>query len=219
MSQTIQFVLASQSPRRYELLQRLGLSFQVITSEVSEEVSTQDPAMLTSVLANRKAMAVAEGLVCEKGSLFMREPLVEGDIFRVGPADKAIVIGADTLVVVDGKILGKPKSVVEARKMMHLLAGRSHEVYTGVALLTLQDGHQDRGRTFHEKTVVHVSEMDEIEVEEYITSKEPYDKAGGYGVQGDFCRYITGVEGDFYNVMGLPLHRLYHELKKLGIRL
>ena len=103
--------------------------------------------------------------------------------------------------------------------MMHLLAGRSHEVYTGVALLTLQDGHQDRGRTFHEKTVVHVSEMDEIEVEEYITSKEPYDKAGGYGVQGDFCRYITGIEGDFYNVMGLPLYRLYQELKKLGIRL
>ncbi len=219
MSQTIQFVLASQSPRRKELLQRLGLSFQVITSAVSEDVSTQDPAMLTSVLANRKAMAVAEGLVCEKGSLFMREPLVEGDIFRVGPADKAIVIGADTVVVVDGRIIGKPKSVVEARKMLHLLKGRSHEVYTGVALLTLQDGHQDRGRTFHEKTIVHIDDMDEIELEEYITSPEPYDKAGGYGVQGEFCKYVTGVEGDFYNVMGLPLHRLYQELKNLGIRL
>ncbi len=219
MSQTIQFVLASQSPRRKELLQRLGISFQVIISETDEEVSSKDPAMITSVLANRKAMAVAEGLVCQHGSLWMREPLVDGTTLRVGPADKAIVIGADTLVVIDGKILGKPTSVVEARKMIHMLEGRSHEVYTGVALLTLQDGRQDRGRTFHDKTIVHVGKLDEIELEEYITSKEPYDKAGGYGIQGAFSKYITGIEGDYYNVVGLPIHLLYQELKKLGVRL
>ena len=103
--------------------------------------------------------------------------------------------------------------------MIHTLKGRSHEVYTGVALLTLQDGHQDRGRTFHEKTVVHVSELDEIELEEYITTKEPYDKAGGYGIQGIFGRYISGIEGDYTNVVGLPIHRLYQELKKLGVRI
>lgn len=219
MSQMIQYVLASASPRRKELLAGLGIVPHVITSEVSEDVSTADPIMLTSVLANRKAMAVAEGLVCEKGFLWMREPLVDGKVLKVGTADKAIVIGADTVVVVDGKIMGKPKSVVQARKMIHTLKGRSHEVYTGVALLTLQDGHQDRGRTFHEKTVVHVSELDEIELEEYITTKEPYDKAGGYGIQGIFGRYISGIEGDYTNVVGLPIHRLYQELKKLGVRI
>ena len=219
MSQTIQFVLASQSPRRKELLQRLGISFQVIIAETDEEVSSSDPAMVTSVLANRKAMAVTEGLVCQHGSLWMREPLIDGKAMRVGPADKAIVIGADTVVVVDDKIMGKPRSVVEARKMIHALEGRSHEVYTGVALLTLQDGRQDRGRTFHEKSIVHVGKLDEIELEEYITSPEPYDKAGGYGIQGDFAKYITGIEGDYYNVVGLPIHKLYQELKKLGVRL
>ena len=219
MSQTIQFVLASQSPRRKELLQRLGISFQVITSATDERVSSSDPAMVTSVLANRKAMAVAEGLLCQGGTLWMRQPLIEQGTFRIGPADKAIVIGADTVVVIDGQIIGKPGSVVEARKMMHLLQGRTHEVYTGVAILTLQDGHQDRGRTFHDKTIVHVGELDEIELEEYITSSEPYDKAGGYGIQGEFAKYITGIEGDYYNVVGLPINKLYQELKKLGIRL
>ncbi|HAK58132.1 MAG TPA: septum formation protein Maf [Lachnospiraceae bacterium] len=219
MSQTIQFVLASQSPRRKELLQRLGISFQVITSATDERVSSSDPAMVTSVLANRKAMAVAEGLLCQGGTLWMRQPLIEQGTFRIGPADKASVIGADTVVVIDGQIIGKPGSVVEARKMMHLLQGRTHEVYTGVAILTLQDGHQDRGRTFHDKTIVHVGELDEIELEEYITSPEPYDKAGGYGIQGEFAKYITGIEGDYYNVVGLPINKLYQELKKLGIRL
>lgn len=175
--------------------------------------------MVTSVLANRKAMAVAEGLLCQGGTLWMRQPLIEQGTFRIGPADKAIVIGADTVVVIDGQIIGKPGSVVEARKMMHLLQGRTHEVYTGVAILTLQDGHQDRGRTFHDKTIVHVGELDEIELEEYITSPEPYDKAGGYGIQGEFAKYITGIEGDYYNVVGLPINKLYQELKKLGIRL
>ena len=200
-------------------MQRLGISFQVIIAETDEEVSSSDPAMVTSVLANRKAMAVAEGLVCQHGSLWMREPLIDGKAMRVGPADKAIVIGADTVVVVDDHIMGKPHSVVEARKMIHALEGRSHEVYTGVALLTLQDGRQDRGRTFHEKSIVHVGKLDEIELEEYITSQEPYDKAGGYGIQGDFAKYITGIEGDYYNVVGLPIHKLYQELKKLGVRL
>ncbi|MBO6107774.1 MAG: septum formation protein Maf [Eubacterium sp.] len=219
MSQVIQFVLASKSPRRKELLQRLGISFQVITMDTDEKVSSSDPAMITSVLANRKAMAVAEGLVCQGGTLWMREPLVENTKMQIGPADKAIVIGADTLVVCDGHILTKPGSVVEARRMIHMIQNRSHEVYTGVAVLTLQDGHQDRGRTFHDKTIVHVGKLDEIEIEEYITSPEPYDKAGGYGIQGDFAKYITGIEGDYYNVVGLPVNKLYQELKSLGIRL
>ncbi len=219
MNQTIQFVLASQSPRRKELLERLGVCVSVITSDVSEEISSEDPVMVTSVLANRKAMAVAEGLVCERGKLLMKEPLVDGMTLKVGPADKAIVIGADTVVVSEGKILGKPKSVVEARNMLKSLMDNTHEVYTGVALLTLQDGKQDRSRTFHEKTIVSVGHLDEVELEDYITSPEPYDKAGGYGIQGEFCKYITGIEGDYYNVVGLPLQRLYQELKGLGIKI
>ena len=219
MNQTIQFVLASQSPRRKELLERLGVCVSVITSDVSEEISSEDPVMVTSVLANRKAMAVAEGLVCERGKLLMKEPLVDGMTLKVGPADKAIVIGADTVVVSEGKILGKPRSVVEARNMLKSLMDNAHEVYTGVALLTLQDGKQDRSRTFHEKTIVSVGHLDEVELEDYITSPEPYDKAGGYGIQGEFCKYITGIEGDYYNVVGLPLQRLYQELKGLGIKI
>ncbi|MBQ6538398.1 MAG: septum formation protein Maf [Eubacterium sp.] len=219
MNQTIQFVLASQSPRRKELLERLGVCVSVITSDVSEEISSEDPVMVTSVLANRKAMAVAEGLVCERGKLLMKEPLVDGMTLKVGPADKAIVIGADTVVVSEGKILGKPRSVVEARNMLKSLMDNTHEVYTGVALLTLQDGKQDRSRTFHEKTIVSVGHLDEVELEDYITSPEPYDKAGGYGIQGEFCKYITGIEGDYYNVVGLPLQRLYQELKGLGIKI
>ena len=103
--------------------------------------------------------------------------------------------------------------------MFKSLMDNTHEVYTGVALLTLQDGKQDRSRTFHEKTIVSVGHLDEVELEDYITSPEPYDKAGGYGIQGEFCKYITGIEGDYYNVVGLPLQRLYQELKGLGIKI
>lgn len=182
-------ILASQSPRRQELLSMLGLPFEVMVSDTDETIPQTDPAKVVEKLSVRKAEAVS----CQ----------VTG----------AIVIGADTVVSVDGRILGKPKDKEEAREMITLLQGRSHMVYTGVTIQGTKAGGQIC--TFSVGTRVNVAPMNEKEIEAYIASEEPYDKAGAYGIQGLFGKFIEGIEGDYYNVVGLPVHRLYKELNKL----
>jgi septum formation protein len=117
------------------------------------------------------------------------------------------------VVAADGEILGKPKNREDARQMISLLQGRTHMVYTGVTLLLCQNGQMEN-LTFSEGTKVKVAPMSEKEIEDYIDTDEPYDKAGAYGIQGAFSKYIEGIEGDYFNVVGLPVHRVYEEMKK-----
>ncbi len=187
-----QIILASQSPRRRELMELIGFPFSVRVSETEELITRHDPAAVTEELSWQKAQAVAAEL---------------------DDAQEIIVIGADTVVSVEGQILGKPASKDEARSMIRTLQGRDHMVYTGVTILGRSAVHGDRCETFSEGTRVTVASMSEDEIESYISTEEPYDKAGAYGIQGTFARFIQGISGDYYNVMGLPVHRLYEQLK------
>lgn len=187
-----QIILASQSPRRRELMELIGFPFSVRVSDGEETITSHDPAAVTEELSWQKAQAVAAEL---------------DDVQEI------IVIGADTVVSVEGQILGKPASKDEARSMIRTLQGRDHMVYTGVTILGRSALHSDRCETFSEGTRVTVASMSEDEIESYISTEEPYDKAGAYGIQGTFARFIQGISGDYYNVMGLPVHRLYKQLK------
>lgn len=183
-------ILASGSPRRKELLQMLEVPFEVLVSDTEEVITKNEPAEVTKELSYQKAIAVA------------------------GQVEEGIIIGADTVVSIDGKILGKPADKEEAREMIYKLQGKSHMVYTGVTVIAKSDDMVSAS-SFAEGTKVNVAPMTENEIEAYISTEEPYDKAGAYGIQGLFGKFIEGIEGDYFNVVGLPVHRLYEELKKL----
>lgn len=187
-------ILASGSPRRKELLLQIGIVPEIIVSHVEEKITSDVPAEVVMSLAEQKAVDVAK-------------EMPEG----------TVILGSDTVVAADGKILGKPKSHEEAYEMIRRLAGRSHQVYTGVCLVKKgPEGEADTVVSFYGETDVNVSPMTEKEIREYADSEEPMDKAGSYAVQGFFARYIDGLKGSYANVMGLPVHLVYQELKKLG---
>lgn len=187
-------ILASGSPRRKELLLQIGIVPEIIVSHVEEKITSDVPAEVVMSLAEQKAVDVAK-------------EMPEG----------TVILGSDTVVAADGKILGKPKSHEEAYEMIRRLAGRSHQVYTGVCLVKKRpEGEADTVVSFYDETDVNVSPMTEKEIWEYADSEEPMDKAGSYAVQGFFARYIDGLKGSYANVMGLPVHLVYQELKKLG---
>ena len=195
-------ILASGSPRRKELLSQIGLSFTVRVSEADEHTEETKPEKLVCILSERKALAVWDELTEEEKK-------------------ESILIGADTVVAVDDRILGKPADETEAFQMIKLLQARSHQVYTGVTILR-QGGLQPfeegtntcsiQKKQFFEKTDVLVYPMSEEEITAYVKTGEPLDKAGAYGIQGSFAAYIQGINGDYSNVVGLPVGRLYHEL-------
>ena len=186
-------ILASQSPRRRELLGQMGLKgFKVLSPEVDEHVEgNPDPASLVEQLSLRKASAVAQRAD-------------EGDL----------IIAADTVVVLDGAVLGKPAGEREAFAMLSALSGNRHHVYTGVTVL--QGG---RTLTAHECTTGTFREVEPHEISSYIATGEPMDKAGAYGIQGLGALLIQRIEGDYYNVMGLPVYRLGRMLAELGLDL
>lgn len=187
------WILASGSPRREKLLQMLETPFEVIAADVEERAESTEPAAVTEELSRQKAEAVADGI------------------------SEGIVIGADTVVALDDKILGKPASVEEAKDMLLSLQGRSHMVYTGVTIIKKEAGSSKQNvRTFSEGTRVHIAPVSMQEIERYVATGDPMDKAGAYGIQGVFGRHIKGIEGDYYNVEGLPVHRLYEEMKRMG---
>ena len=186
-------ILCSGSPRRQELLKLLVPEFEIIKSDADESCETRDPEKFSAELARRKAQAVWEKL----------DKLEHRD---------AVLVSADTSVWVDGSEFGKPAGREEAYKMIHSLSGRSHEVVTGVCVKD-----EEKEENFAETTVVHVLPMTEEEIKAYIATPEPYDKAGGYGIQGLFCRYISGIEGDYFNVVGLPVSHLWQALKEFGL--
>ena len=187
-------ILASGSPRRKELLLQIGIVPEIIVSHVEEKITSDVPAEVVMSLAEQKAVDVAKEM-----------------------SEGTVILGSDTVVAADGKILGKPKSHEEAYEMIRRLAGRSHQVYTGVCLVKKgSEGEADTVVSFYDETDVNVSPMTEKEIREYADSEEPMDKAGSYAVQGFFARYIDGLKGSYANVMGLPVHLVYQELKKLG---
>jgi septum formation protein len=184
-------ILASASPRRAEILRDAGLPFTVLSSAVDE---TPIPGESAQDLVQRLADAKAE-LVAARA---------------VGPA---IVIAADTAVLIDGEILGKPRTTDDARQMLNRLSGHVHSVVTGVTVIRLPDAER---RTFVETTHVHFAPLLPEDLTRYLATEEPFDKAGAYAIQGRAGRYIPRIEGCYYNVVGLPLARLCHSLSELG---
>ena len=214
--QNVRLVLASASPRRRELLSQIGLEFTVMPSTKEENAKTTEAGALVQELSRQKAVDIWEQLSGGQGqnpdadqeqiSEETQEPNLNGK-----RQPELLVIGADTVVCCEGKILGKPHSREAAAEMLTALQGRSHEVYTGVTLYS-----QSETVTFFECTQVEFYPMTEVEISEYIDSKEPMDKAGAYGVQGLGARFVKGIRGDYNNVVGLPVGRLYQELKSRG---
>ena len=187
-------ILASGSPRRKELLAQAGFDFEVEVSNADEDVAEESPTEMVEELAARKAQAVV--------NLHNKEE------------DDCLVIGADTIVVLDGKVLGKPADEEAAKAMLSALSGQTHQVYTGVALFSIKKGIVEKKKTFHECTDVTMVPITEKEIADYVASGDPLDKAGAYGIQGPAAIFISGIKGDYYNVVGLPVSRVYHEIEK-----
>ena len=191
-------ILASASPRRKELLAKAGISFTVIPAAGEEKRTSENPGEAVQQLARDKAEWVAQSLAeCEEGTL---------------------VIGSDTIVVFENRILGKPKDRRDAAETLEKLQGNTHQVYTGVTVLERQAGKWVE-HTFFESTDVTFYPVSREEIQDYIATGEPMDKAGSYGIQGLFGIYVKGICGDYNNVVGLPVARLFHEMKKSGINL
>lgn len=187
----MRIILASASPRRKELLEQAGIAFEIQIGNAQECITKEEPGEIVEELSLAKAQKVAEE--------------VTGD---------AVIIGADTIVAKDREILGKPKDAADAHRMLALLQGTKHQVYTGVTLIQ-KKGERQIVRAFHERTDVFMSPMCDDEIEAYIATGEPFDKAGSYGIQGRAGIFVEKIEEDYYNVVGLPVSRLYHELKRL----
>lgn len=191
-------ILASASPRRKELLQLLEIPFEIIKSTVEEKITKTIPYEVVEELSEQKAMDV---FMTVKKEMEDKNSLSEA----------FLVIGSDTVVAIDGMILGKPKDEEDAFQMLKRLSGKSHQVYTGVTLIKY-DGEKQSKNVFHEKTEVVFQKMSDKEILDYIATKEPMDKAGSYGIQGFGAKFVKEIHGDYFNVVGLPVSRVYKEL-------
>lgn len=186
----IPLILASASPRRQELLRQIGLKFQVVPADVDEQSQGETPVQTVKELARRKAYYVAEQV-----------------------RDDGCILGADTVVVFEGRIMGKPGDREEAVSMLSSLQGNTHSVFTGVCAVKKQ-GKEIQEILFAEETKVTIYKMEMWEIETYADTLEPMDKAGAYGIQGIFAKYIQCIQGDYNNVVGLPVSRIYQEILK-----
>lgn len=198
----MRFILASASPRRKELLEQIGMKFEVIVSHAKENTEATEPSEYVKELSKLKAFDVAAGI-----------PVMYD---AEGVDQDYVVIGSDTIVTIEGEILGKPKDEEDAKNMLRKLSGKTHQVYTGVTLIAFQN-YQITEQVFYEKTDVTMYEMSEEEIKSYVASKEPMDKAGAYAIQGLCAAYIKGINGEYASVVGLPVARVCYELKQMGI--
>ena len=201
-----QMILASASPRRKELLEQIGAEFVICPAKGEEVITETDPSAVVMELSRQKAEEVAYGVL----------------IYNEQHADLAtpqdiLVIGADTVVAYENQILGKPKDEEDARRMLTMLSGNTHSVYTGVTFVFIDKEGRTGEHCFFEKTDVCMYPLKEEEIDRYIQSGDPMDKAGSYGIQGRFAIHIKEIRGDYNNVVGLPVARLYQELQKLGV--
>ncbi len=188
-----EMILASSSPRRREILSNLGIAFTVLSEEIKEEQREGEaPSSYVIRLAVQKALAVAKNL------------------------QHGVVIGADTIVLLDGKILGKPKNEAEAKEMLSSLSGREHIVITGIGIVDIDNNRTLSGQ---QQTIVYFRRLTDQEIDCYVATREPLDKAGGYGIQGKGGFLIRRIEGDYFNVVGLPVSLLYELLQDFDIDL
>ncbi len=189
----MRIILASKSPRRREILEMLGVKFEVVVADTEEICDNENPGARVETLAMQKAVAVQEKLGTKDS----------------GDKGEDLIIACDTLVYLDGEFFGKPESRDDARRMLSKLSGRTHEVWSGICLC-------GKGKTVvaSEKTEVEFAKMSQNEIERYLDSEEPFDKAGAYAVQGRAARYVKGLSGDYFNVVGLPVNLLYRTLKE-----
>ena len=183
------FILASQSPRRSKLLTQIGIIFKTLPSNFIEDLSINlPPSSLSMNFAENKAKAVAEKY------------------------DSSWVIGADTIVTRKGKIFGKPNSYDEGNEMLRALSGKTHDVFTGVSIQNIK---KKINITFNEKTKVKLKKLTDEDIFFYLKNHKPYDKSGSYGIQGYFSVFVKKIDGCYFNVVGLPLHKLYNKLKSI----
>lgn len=192
-------ILASASPRRRELLQQLGVDFEVRPSKREEVVTKTIPQEVVQELASQKAKEIADLVQAEYENSKLS-----------WPEDGIRIIGADTIVVYKDTIFGKPSDEENALRMLTALQGNTHQVYTGVCVVDIKDGVR-KEKVFAEKTDVVMYSVSKEEILEYIATGEPMDKAGSYAIQGISGKFIKGIVGDYYNVVGLPMARLYQE--------
>lgn len=195
------FILASQSPRRRQLLSELGIPFEVIPARGEEKVTKTVPSEVVEELSRQKAEEVMMRILADNPSA----------------SENLVIIGSDTIVAAGHRILGKPSDTDAAREMIREIQGAVHQVYTGVAVIRVEDGEPEEMNVFHECTDVDVWPMTDEEIENYIRTPEPYDKAGAYGIQGTFGIFIRAIRGDYNTVVGLPVARLYHEMKRMNV--
>ena len=198
----MRIILASASPRRKELLSNMGLDYEIIVSDCEEVTEKTKPCDIVRELSKMKALNVFEK--------------AEGEIF-----EDTLIIAADTLVFLNDEHLGKPADTEDAKRMIRKLSGCVHTVITGVTVIkACADGAKGLKKqeivNFEEITEVYVSKLSESEIEWYVSTGEPMDKAGSYAIQGRFAKFITRINGDYSNVVGLPVSKLYEELKTRG---
>lgn len=185
----IKIILASASPRRKELLTQIGVKFEIMISDKETDIDSSNPIKACEKQAMQKALDIEE-----KAALKYKEDY--------------IIIAADTIVALEDTILGKPKDKEDARLMLERISGKKHKVYTAVCVF---NSRLKTHKSFVEETAVEVAELSKEDIDFYLSKDEAYDKAGAYAIQGLFSRYIVGIEGDYYNVMGLPVGRVYRE--------
>ena len=193
-----QIILASQSPRRKELLEQIGLEFEICPAKGEEIITKTIPEEVVMELSKQKAEEVA-AMVSSFG---------ESHKDITTPSD-ILVIGADTVVAYNGEILGKPADEADAKRMLTMLSGNTHSVFTGVTLVLIDKSGRAGELVFYEKTDVHMRAMSDLEIKRYIATGEPMDKAGAYGIQEKGCIFVERIEGDFFNVLGLPICKIY----------
>lgn len=213
-------VLASGSPRRKQIMEQIGVEFEIWPSKKEEVISKTDPKEVVMELAEQKAMDVASQI----------KTYNEEHPELTTPQD-ILVIGADTIVALplrsenadaacpEYEILGKPKDEADARRMLGMMSGSHHYVMTGVCFVFISKDGRVGTTSFHEKTDVYFYPLQEEEIADYVATGEPMGKAGAYAIQGGFAKYVEKIDGDYYNVMGMPIAGIYQELKKLGVRI
>lgn len=210
-------ILASGSPRRRELLEQIGYTFEIVTSEKEEVYQSTEPQEIVKELALLKARDVAQKVIEKKAASGMGMPerkASDRETSEERTSDGFVIIGADTVVVHCGKILGKPKDEEDALRMLMALQNDAHDVYTGVAMICYDENGSEEVISHAVGTKVYVDPMTEEEIREYIATGEPMDKAGAYGIQGRFAAHISKIEGDYYNVVGLPVSYIYRLLRE-----
>ena len=205
MIQHVNVILASGSPRRKELLTRAGITFKIIKSDVDEVTTETDPAKVVAELSIQKARAV-------------REMISSDSYIDATFSGGSIIVAADTVVAIDNKILGKPEDEEDAFRILMSLSGKGHKVFTGVSVLHIPAGVEAKAEEFNfvDETTVNMFPFTEDEARNYIKTGEPMDKAGAYGIQGTGGLFVSGIDGNYDNVVGFPLSRFVRECCERG---